>query len=461
MNSMLRMNSKRTLILGLILIVLCGLFFTRSTERFFVYYQKPCGDTTYRNSASDKGIKYERQPKLILDETFKHHFIIDGAIFSDKGMALSVPKNISTSLVYSFSPSVEQTAKKMYILNGRDNKFYANSPAILWFKGRLFTTLRIWLQNEAFDLAKKWPANVFQDNAIFTQQFDKFMRPLTNGSLVGMITPKWKIGDGPIEPRLFTFRNRLLMTFNTGYVSSLNKMRDFSFIWDMESNVLIRPRIKGPKPQSQTRDKHWIPFIKNNKLYFVHGFDPLRILKCQLGADACDCHFVMLRGNLSAIFSNVKTPLRGGTPMEKYKGSYYISIMHATLFKKATGLRFYTFNLVVFCTTPKPRIVYVSGPIEVNPDLLKRYPIVRHWYIEEPFVFPVGLLLEGKDSVIIGGHINDHSSVLLRLTGLQAIMKTVISIDQENFKPKRGPPDFTVQAYVKDAATKYSGIQFH
>ncbi|CAH1774147.1 unnamed protein product [Owenia fusiformis] len=455
------MISKKKL-LGLMLIVLCGLLFTKSTERFFIYHEKQCGDSTSRNNTrSDKAINHEEQSKLILNETFKHHFELDGAVFSDKGIALSVSYVVSTSLVYSFSPRVEQSARKMYILDGRDNKLYANSPAISWFRGRLFTVLRIWLQNEAYEKAQKWPANRFQDNTLFTQQFNKFMKPLTNGSLVGMVTPKWHLGDGPIEPRLFTFRNRLLMTFNTGYISSHDSMRDFTFIMDIESNVLIRPRIHGSKPKPETRDKHWIPYIDNNELYFVHGFDPLRILKCQLGADTCDCEFEILRGNLTAEFSNVKTPLRGGTPMEKYKGSYYISITHATLYKKATSVRYYTFNVVVFCTTPKPRIVYVSGPIKIHNDLSKKYPIVRSWMIENPFVFPVGILLEDMDSVIIGGHISDHSSVLLRLTGLQAIMKTVISSDQESFKPQQGPPDYALQTYVRDAATKSEGIQFH
>ena len=51
-------------------------------------------------------------------------------------------------------------------------------------------------------------------------------------------------------------------------------------------------------------------------------------------------------------------------------------------------------------------------------------------YIQDNFFFPSSLLLETRDRAIIGGHVNDHVSVLLRLDGLEAIMRSVIKDDR-------------------------------
>lgn len=43
------------------------------------------------------------------------------------------------------------------------------------------------------------------------------MNPVTDGEILGIPTPiQWTIGDGPIEPRIFSVNNTIYLTFNTG-----------------------------------------------------------------------------------------------------------------------------------------------------------------------------------------------------------------------------------------------------
>ncbi|CAH1780362.1 unnamed protein product, partial [Owenia fusiformis] len=276
------------------------------------------------------------------------NFTLGGAIFTEKGQERLINHNISTSCLYTFSPDIENVARRMYLINGRGNQFYANSPAIIWHDGKIYVVLKIWLKNEAY-YNSEGPLNFFQDNYLLTQQFNRHMEPLTNASLIGIATPKWQVGDGPIEPRLFRFKNRLLMTFNAGYTSRMKKMRDFTFIWDMDRNILYRPRIIGPRPIGSSRDKHWIPYVTIEKLYFVKNFDPLRVLHCTIDGVNCTCVYILCSGNITKKFVDKDEPLRGGTPMVPYLEPYFISVNHVTLFQdNELSSRYYSIVLTIF-----------------------------------------------------------------------------------------------------------------
>lgn len=77
--------------------------------------------------------------------------------------------------------------------------------------------MRIWMDKEIWDLTSSKPHNSFQDNYFYIQRFDRYMRPITKGSVLGIPTPvQWTVGDGPIEPRIFEYNNTIYLTFNTG-----------------------------------------------------------------------------------------------------------------------------------------------------------------------------------------------------------------------------------------------------
>jgi len=65
------------------------------------------------------------------------------------------------------------------------------------------------------------------------------------------------------------------------------------------------------------------------------------------------------------------------------------------------------------------------------------------------FIFPVGLIVETDDWLALGVHVNDHSSVILRLKGLKSVMDRIIGMDRLH-GTKRGPPVGDIQQHIHD-----------
>ena len=158
------------------------------------------------------------------------------------------------------------------------------------------------------------------------------------------------------------------------------------------------------------------------------------------------------------IFEHSVSHLRGGTPFELYKWPYYISVAHSTMYKKENHHRYYSAHIVVLCVEPY-RIVYVSNDIKIHDEIYSRIPIVRWKYIDEGFIFPVGLITETKDVHTIGVHVNDHSSVLIRLRGIAALMHSIMQQDQRQ-PIKHGPPIGYLHKHIHDTMEKVTGKEF-
>jgi len=145
-----------------------------------------------------------------------------------------------------------------------------------------------------------------------------------------------------------------------------------------------------------------------------------------------------------------------------YKYPYYVSVAHGTHFRTCDGScnykRYYTVHVVVIKVKPDFKVVYLSGNVPL-PNKSLEVPIVRHKYIEHSFLFPVGLLVEDEDSLIIGGHINDHSSVLYRLSGLREIMNKAIAHDK--LDTGDGPRPGVLQHYTRLTTERYTGFKFY
>jgi len=91
-----------------------------------------------------------------------------------------------------------------------------------------------------------WPSNHFADNWLFTQRFDRHMKPTTPGRIIGIPSPKqWWVGDGPIEPRLVVVGAKVLVTFNAAMAFAQQNYMDYTVLWDIDNNLPIIPRIEG------------------------------------------------------------------------------------------------------------------------------------------------------------------------------------------------------------------------
>jgi hypothetical protein len=385
-----------------------------------------------------------------------------GGMFDANGSYAHLEHTMVSTLCHSFSPYVEREAARRFLDPARDNIYFANSPAVEWWHRQLVLVSRIWLDRERYEPKKDWPANHFADNWLYTQRFNDILRPTTNGSILGLPSPKqWWVGDGPIEPRLFTVGGRLLISFNAAMAVGHEDGQDLTILWDYDKNVPIIPRIRGGTPMvaaaekdDMPRDKHWSAVvIGNDQLYFVHNIDPLRVLRCSLNDDDGDCHFVQeekLNNGKGPAFSDTFVHLRGGTPYKLYRWPYYVGVAHCTMYKKRGWRRFYTAHLVVIRVVPTFRVVYVSDDIRVHNEVYALAPMVRARYIDDGFIFPVSILVPNDDVIDIGVHVNDFSSVIIRLRGMKPVMDDVIAKDAQR-QPERGPPAGTVQTYIHGA----------
>ena len=157
-------------------------------------------------------------------------------------------------------------------------------------------------------------------------------------------------------------------------------------------------------------------------------------------------------------FEQSVSHLRGGTPFALYEYPYYISVAHSTLYKEGSHRVFYSAHIVVMCVEPY-RIVHVTNRLEVHPQVFRDIPIIKTHTIDDGYIFPTTLLIEDPDSLIIGGHVSDHDSVIFRLRGAEALMRGVIEEDRKK-NILRGPPSGFVQRHVHDLTESTTKMQF-
>ena len=403
--------------------------------------------------------------KIKTIEQYCVEFDFGGYIFDERGRAAAVVARTAVScLVHSFSPYVEREAARRFLDPARDQVYFANSPAIIFHRRQLLLVARVWLDRERYWANGGWPANDFADNWLYTQRFDRRMRPVTNGSILGIPAPKhfW-VGDGPLEPRLFRVGDRVFVTFNAAMAFTDKTHADFTVIWDLAENLPIIPRIAGGSPMINItkgddipRDKNWMALVdRDEQLYFVHNLDPLRVLQCTLVGH---CKFIHREQDAEGfIFADHFSHLRGGTPFEVYRWPYYVGVAHTTMYKDPSLRRYQTSHIVVVCVRPW-RVVYVGGDIKIDRKLYAGAPMVRDRYIDDGFIFPVGLIVESADSIAVGVHINDHSSVILRIKGVARLMEQVIELDERG-APSHGPPVNYIQQHIHDALENLTQIK--
>ena len=425
----------------------------------------PRSRSLFNLNPEDQEEKHADDQNIIAREKFKYTFDLGGHCFNEQGHTAEVKSSVTSLLIHNFSPYVERETAKRFIDPAHSQVYYANSPAIKWYHGKLVMVARIWLERERYEAKQNWPANHFADNWLYTQKYDRHMKPISNASIMGVPLPKqWWVGDGPIEPRLCVVKNKLFVTFNAAMAYNVGKYIDYTVMWDYEEGIPIIPQIKGGSPMinatagnEMPRDKHWMALVQKDELYFVHNLDPLRIMHCTLQGY---CEFIHneVDKQKGLIFDDHISHLRGGTPFELYKWPYYISVAHSTMYKKSNGHRYYTVHLVVLCVKPY-RVVYVSDDIKIHPEIYNKIPIVRYKYIEDGFIFPVGLIIENEDTISLGVHVSDHSSVIIRVRGIRNIMNKVMAEDIKN-SPKHGPPIKYLHKYVHDTLQNSTNMLF-
>ena len=236
------------------------------------------------------------------------------------------------------------------------------------------------------------------------------------------------------------------------------------YFGDVDEERVVIPEFEGGAPITKQYpkskqiiafgDKNWMPFDLDNKIHVAYNLDPLIILKCEFTGN-CRLIYQSANFNIFAQDSN----LRGGTPFILYSYPYYISFAHSTLhsYHPPHGGTYYNVHLVVLTVEPFA-VVYVSQWLRFNPAVFEDQQR-QCTYIKTDFVFPHGLVIEDQDSVLLTIHVNDHSSAMFRIRGIEAIMQRVIKADRMTNKGHKATLA-KIHLLVKKMVMEDTGVVF-
>ena len=398
-----------------------------------------------------------------LKERDKMKYTLKGYTFNKKGLSTPINGDIEIGVLHSFYPDIEKEAVRHFvepqpsspsIYKVRDNQLINStkenvlsclSPAMVWYKGQLHMAWRIWLQSTVIK-RKDIQTNHFLTNYVLLQTLNEYLQPVGPSRILGI---PLDIRHGPEDLRMFEFEQQLYLTFSalTSFPGA-NKRIYWQFLFDLEKEQTIVLSIANSKPS--TGEKNWTPLVMNDTLLLIRSLHPFVVLKCSVTGKCEYAYQRLLDGTRMG-------KLRGGTPFLHYRDGYYFSIAHTTVRKSKMcnaklTCRVYNAHIVVVHTAPL-RIVYISQHLKLPKSVFRGRPIAftSRNMIEDDFFFPTSAFQENPDTVVLGGHVNDHSCVLFRLRGIQNLMSAIINADRIDTSPKgNGPYYYDVEDFLFD-----------
>jgi FkbM family methyltransferase len=229
---------------------------------------------------------------------------------------------------------------------------------------------------------------------------------------------------GPEDPRIvLDENNQLFFTFNMIDVDNRRKIWLYDIFTDYQAPFSIENK------QFSAVEKNWTPFVKDNKLYFIYSYKPLKILQCSIDKSACE--FISNTQNNDQISS-----LRGGTQLVKFHNSdYFVGIARTTISCRKCQ-KFYRPHLVVLSTISEQfHLVYVSEPI-----MLDDIPMFASYFMSKNKNLPdlcdniirimtPGSIIDWKwpnDKLTFTISINDKRSFIVSIIGIGKVVENII-----------------------------------
>ena len=283
--------------------------------------------------------------------------------YKNKGMDnITVSSTLEISMVYSYSPEVEELFKATLHDPYDEITYLGLAPAILeQADGSTLSIQRIWLTTFARLWDKKTPElalNSFHENFLYERRFNANWQPLERGSVMGIPTAtncryQYRT-DGPMDPRLFWWNNTRFLAFNAWQVEGdVKKAQSRMFMWNYDLHHLIKLNVPNDfKTRLLEKETNWTPLVVNDSLYLIYSYDPLRVFKCDINGD---CSYAQWpKGEEKCKFDAKQDALRGGSPFILYKWPYYIAIGHVQVSLQTS--RFCSFKFTQIGIRLKPRI---------------------------------------------------------------------------------------------------------
>ena len=398
--------------------------------------------------------------KYLPQQTFVHHSQIEGYLFGDECITTLYTGHVQSSLVYDFSPFIETETHRRFLDISGNISYCVLSPAVEQTQGKILIAFRAF---RCSSREKPVPHPIQQD-LIYLQGYTRDLRPSGPGYFIAYGYPKLRIAehlpvDGPQDPRAFKFKGRLYLMFHDGIPKKNPQSHHMirTILWDIETNRPTVLAIKNNVFDTEVEalaDKNWMSLVIQDALYFIQYLDPLLVIKCNLNGS---CEYVPNLRFYPLKIDPLYDVLRGGTPFKHYNGKYHIALVHCKFFKsvKPYQVSAYTSHIILFDINTF-RIVFISGHIPLNPELYdgrRRQNFTLH-----SFYFPTSMIVESLDSLLVFAHINDDSSCLLRISGIEKLLNDVIKSDRIN-SPKHGPPLGCIQNFLKSKHETYIKLQ--
>ena len=381
-------------------------------------------------------------------EEFIKSSMMGGFIFHPKGIGKVNTHMITTGLVHNFTNFIEAEVRKRTLDPFQHVDYCAMSPAMEKIEGGYLTAFRVY---RCFQRNKRNTDRDFLTDLVFVQKYDQDLYPRGSGHFLSFAYHRFKgmgLWDGPQDPRAFKVNSTVYLSFHAGVYLNQTGIRGNlkPIIWDMEKNIPIIPKLKDNPIHKNSRnfiwDKNWMPLEHNNQLFFVQNLDPILVISCTLDAF---CKYTENVSNVTNPFDQL-TPLRGGSQFQLWRYPYYIGAVH-TLYND--WIRTYEAHLVVI-SLPSFRFVFITDVLHVNGSITKLKKFKRKFRFKSDFFFPVSLLVESKDSLLVSGHVSDDHSVLVRIRGIKSMMDDVIERDQSLNPQALKPKPRVVQTFLLD-----------
>ena len=116
----------------------------------------------------------------------QHNQRLNGSMLDERGVVSHFLSNITSELVFSFSPETEMRFSEKLVDPNHEQRVYANSPAMIWDGHKFIVVMRMWLDKE--DTLKS-VSNIFSDNYFYWREYNDKMEALDNGGRIqGMAT---------------------------------------------------------------------------------------------------------------------------------------------------------------------------------------------------------------------------------------------------------------------------------
>ena len=401
--------------------------------------EKPCD----RKHGCGNSPEEQNERRILIGGDHCIKYTLNGTLFGVKGTSRILNKEVEMCHLKSFE-AISGDFRTTFLEPDNNFNFSFSSPSFLWVDNKLALTIRLKFHSKVFKGCYNYLCN-----HIHFGYYDEYLRPIGQPDIITLRTPyipsgRAQIRMGPHDGKLLQLNNSLYSLFATGSGESW-----ISSIWDFQRQQFFTPRFEKLLMDTKRiiSEKNWVPVVVKDELYIIRYLDPLQVMKCKIHED---CRFV--HNNTDALASAMDdrtSPLRGGTEFKEYQYPYYISIAHAT-YVNMEGKRTYEAYLVVLCVEPF-KIVYVSDNLHVKEELFKGTK-PRWQAVVGDFIFPTGLIIEDKDSVVIGAHANDAFSMLLRLKGIQPIVESVIESDKSSTHQNK---DFVIQNFLREQAIEH------